>query len=1008
MVKTSELILLYLYDHIDEQLAGECSTLFSYPGMQENLGLSKSSLSEDISSLTKEGLIEERRKYVADTGRYRNFYFLTQEGIVKARELREEIGKKKIKVRKKDELKEMRILGLLEYLEKITKKPIEKSYSYIIIGEKLDKAYEVFKDLIGKSHTGIVISAIPPKKLEKNYKIKEEIFWLSEAEGKNILRPDRLDFELMATISNFLKENEKPVILLEGFEYLSQINSFDTCLRWIKTVTDVVAKNEGVLIMSINPDILSEKELSSLSQTMEVYEPRKITPIGINYTNILKNITPEGLLDIRTILEPKKYVDYSERKPELRYFFGREKELGEINDFLYSKSSILCIRGIAGIGKTTLLSKFLEGIEMNVFWHRFYAFSTLRNLLIKLGDFLSKMGRGRLANYLGSGRLEIEEILILLDEEIKASNTLLVFDDAQKAGKEIVDFFALLKDLKTDLKLVFLGREIPHFYDRRDVVVERKIREMTLGGLDRNSSEKLLRHRKIEEEIDRLYNLTRGHPLMLELLTPATMTEVTEYIKEEIAKKLKSDERICLELASVFRFPFPARAIVDGTNHDTIDSLVDKSLMQRSLDMYDVHGTIREFFYNRLAEDQKIKYHEIVSEYYRKELGDGALLETIYHLLKAEKQEKAAELMVKNGRQLIDKGLSKELNELVNAFSKNQVSEDKWVRILSLKSKIYKHLGEWDNAITQAKKCINLSKQLNDEKQEGEGYRLTGEILVGREEHDDAQKNLQKALKIFEHLKEKHSIAETHYWLGTTYWKIGKLDDAIASLRKCLNISKEIGDRFLIGKSYGNIGIVYHYKGDYDKSIELYIKDLSISEPVGDKYEIINTYNNLGVSYEQKGEINKAIEWYEKTIEVGKEMGYSRFLGYGLSNAAENYAKKGELDKALEYTDKAKEIFEKLGEKRLISACHRNYGIIYKNKKEWNKSKRHFEEGIKIAKEIESFGALSQTYYQYGLMYKERKDSEKAKEQFKHAIEIYEKLGNKEKVEEVRKEMEKL
>jgi len=41
-------------------------------------------------------------------------------------------------------------------------------------------------------------------------------------------------------------------------------------------------------------------------------------------------------------------------------------------------------------------------------------------------------------------------------------------------------------------------------------------------------------------------------------------------------------------------------------------------------------------------------------------------------------------------------------------------------------------------------------------------------------------------------------------------------------------------------------------------------------------------------------------------------------------------------------------------------------------------------------------------------MYKEKGDKEKAREQFKRSIEFWEELGNKVKVEEVKKEMEKL
>lgn len=881
MVKTSDLILLYLYDYIDEQLTGKHSILFSQPCAQENLGLSKSSLSESISSLVKEGLIEERRKYVESTGRYRSFYFLTQKGIIKAKELQEVSGKRRIKVREKDEIKEMSVSDLVKHLKKIARKTVEQGYSYLVKGERPEKVHEV-------------------------------------------------------------------------------------------------------------------------------YEPGKIVPIKIEYTNIIKNITSDGFLDIRAILEPKKYVDYSDRKPEINYFFGRREEIREINDFLKSKSKILCVKGIAGIGKTVLMSKLLEDIKMNVFWHRFIEFSTLRNLFMKTSDFLSKMGRRKIEIYLKGERFEICEMLILLENELKGLNALLVFDDFHKAGKEIVDFFSSFKDLETDVKMIMLGRTIPQFYDRRDIVIKKNIREMVLGGLDKESSLKLLRHRKIEKDLDRLYSLTKGHPLLLELITPGTKAEAEKFIKEEIIGKLKDEEKKALEIGSVFRHPFLSRALVNGTSYDIIDVLVDKSLMLRSGEIYDLHDIIREFVYNRLSEYKKTEYHKMAAEYYSTEKGDYALLEAIYHLLRAEKVKGAAEIITEKYDPLISRGFAKELSQLVEQVPKNRVPNSLWAGVLHVKTLTSRSIGKWDEALAQAHKCRILSQQIGNKKLEAESYCQIGEVLLERGEYDKARENIQKALRILESIGAQRGIAKANYWLGKASWFTGELDDAMRYLSDCFDIAKETNDTSMIAKAIMDIGTVHHLRGEYKESLEHYRKSLSIFEKLDDKYEIARAYNNTGATYDAMGEQRKAIEWYEKCINIGRKTGNLRAVGYGLSNAAENYAKLNKLGKAKECTDDALNIFTRLGEKRLVGACHRNYGIIYHKKKKWDKGAECFEKAIKIASEIEHLEGLSQTYFLYGKMFVDKGDKEKAKKQFEKSIEVYEKLRNEEKVEEVKNELEKL
>ncbi|MEW6070161.1 MAG: DUF835 domain-containing protein, partial [Candidatus Thermoplasmatota archaeon] len=529
MLKLSadERILIHLEDHIDEQFEIvakrlQPSLIFSQSGIEEALNISHRIVSERLRKLKKDDLIEEKRVYLRETGRFRNFYFLTSNGIIKAKELKERVGKTKINVKAREETKEMKISELIEHLKKIVKEPVETGYSYIVKGERHDKAYEIFKSLLERGYEGIVISNISPKNIEKEYNIKVEIYWLSEISGKGIFHPSRLDFEVAKTITDFLNSSKKPLILLEGFEYLVQVNGFDVCSRWLKTVNDLIANRGAIFILPINPELFDKKEFMLVAQNMRIYEPREIVPVEISYANVLRYISPPNTFDLQSFLTPKRYIDFSERKPEIKYFFGRDEELKKILNFINSKANILIVKGIAGIGKTALISKALERykIEMNVFWHRFYSFSTLRTMLTKLSDFFAKIGMERLRNYIAGGKIDVEEIGLILEEELSNIRALLVFDNFERASNEIVDFFSSLKELKTNSKIIVSGRSIAPFYDRRDVAIRKTVVELKLEGLDRASSEKLLKCRGIEKDIDRFYNLTKGHPLMLELISP--------------------------------------------------------------------------------------------------------------------------------------------------------------------------------------------------------------------------------------------------------------------------------------------------------------------------------------------------------------------------------------------------------------------------------------------------------------------------------------------------------
>ncbi|MEW5759330.1 MAG: tetratricopeptide repeat protein [Candidatus Thermoplasmatota archaeon] len=825
-----ERILIYLDDNIEKQLSLKKSvtppTIFCQANIEEAIGVSHRLVSEGLASLENEGAIDGKKFHVRDTGRFRTFYFLTSYGILRARELKDEIGKTKIKIREKDEIRETELSVLVEELKRITKEQQSR--------------------------------------------------------------------------------------------------------------------------------------------------------VEVGYINVLRNITSDGFLDIKAILEPRKYVDFSEKRPEYKYFFGRKEELNEINEFMKSKTSkILVIKGIAGIGKTTLVSKFLETLEINVFWYGINEWTTLRNILTYISDFLLRIERRRLKMALEREQIDLTDISILLDDELKNTNSLLVFDDVQKSNAEIVQFLSSLKELAErveGIKLIAIGREMPLFYDRKDVAMKKLVQEISLTGLDIENGKKILNRRKVKEmEQDRLYELTNGHPLLLELvsLSPEITPEISKYIKEEIYLRLDGEEKRVLSLASTFRHPFPVRAVLaEDIDYEVIEKLVNKSLMQRAIDSdaYNLHDILREFFYNRLTPKKKTVYHSMAAQFYQKEVGRAAIIEALYHWLKAEAQENAMKLLVENGTELITGGYIEELIDNLNMVDEKKVQKKDLISILILKGSIYIIKGEWNIAIETFKKSLEISEEIND----------------------------------------VEKIADGYWGIGKVYLYKGDIDEAVGYLNRSIEHAKRINNVEGEAKAYMDLGNVYSGKGEYERAIELYGKSLSVFERLGNKHEICRGYHNLAITYYKIGEYDVAIRYHEKQIKLAEEQGFVRMRAFGLGGLSWNYARKGEADKAFYFCEEALSLAKRLGEIRLVAMCHGIHGVNFAHVKEWDKSTEHFEKGIEIYKESENIGELSWTYFDYGKMYKEKGDLKKAREQFENAIRAFEKIGNEKKVAEIKREIEEI
>lgn len=778
---------------------------------------------------------------------------------------------------------------------------------------------------------------------------------------------------------------------------------------------------------------------------------------------IINHISSDGIVDHHAVIAKLEhsYVDFSDKLPKLKYFYGRQDELNQLKSALDSRRLII-IRGIAGIGKTTLATKLVEEQvgKSPIFWFRFHEWNTLRNLLIQLGKFLNNLGKNRLTTYINSRRrIDIADISDIIETDISGLNAILIIDDFHKMDSSLLPFFSAFSEIISkvgDVSAIILTRQQIPFYNPQDVQITQNIQEHELQGLDKESSKQLLMARQIKlDNFDQVYDFTFGHPLSLELIDPIQTNlpqalgqiDIMKYIHTEIFSKLNPDERSLLNIASVFRYPVPSELffIDDNISYTTIDRLLANSLLTESSYGYNAHDLVKEFFYHRLNPKLKQQYHSQAAEYYileferlayieEKEINVNSvnatenaleitkepqqeikeskhlsLIEAQYHYLKAGMFKDALGLVLDHGIELISKGYLDEFLTILNQFSKRNIENNDWCNILTFKGDILTIKGEWDEALFYYDETLKISKAIGDKSKQSEAHRNLARIYFQRSDWTNSLSNLEEGLRISIEQKNDYGIANTYFWFGSVSHRQGNLDSAIDYFNNCMKYAKKINYLPGIARTYMGLSDVYVDQGKYDKAIEFYEKSIEILNKTGHIYQVSYVYNRIGVAYcKQRNKVEKALEYYNKRIEISKNIGDIIGVGYGLSNAAECFTYKMQLDAALKCCDRAMEIFKKTDEKRMIANTLMVYGMIYGRRRDWIKSKEYFENAINISKKINAPEMLAQNYFNYAFMLRDKGELPGAKEFIEKAIAIYDELGNKIKIDYLTTELKSI
>ena len=152
---------------------------------------------------------------------------------------------------------------------------------------------------------------------------------------------------------------------------------------------------------------------------------------------------------------------------------------------------------------------------------------------------------------------------------------------------------------------------------------------MPLEGLDEDSSRQIL---TAMPNIDttqflHIYTLSRGHPLVLELINRGSVGEtfhatLEAFVEQEIFSRLSGPEKRLLGAIAVFREPMPLESISAlDTDTELLDSLVEKGLArQADSDHYDVHDLVREFLTRSMDDSLRQELHNNAKEWYRTHL----------------------------------------------------------------------------------------------------------------------------------------------------------------------------------------------------------------------------------------------------------------------------------------------------------------------------------------------------------------------------------------------------
>ena len=607
-------------------------------------------------------------------------------------------------------------------------------------------------------------------------------------------------------------------------------------------------------------------------------------------------------------------------------FIGREKELENLRQRLADPACrLVTLTGLGGCGKTRLAqetARLCTDIFINGAWMVSLASVEAEGIVPALGntfDFPFSAGdhQKQILNYLRQ-----KELLLVLDN-----------------FEHLLESSALLTDiLKTapEVKILVTSRE------RLDLEGEWVVELSGLGlgsmGADQlfvQSAKRARAEIQFGEQgqvtVAEICRLVGGLPLGIEIAAAWIRSMTVESIRDEIQKsldflassrrdiperqrslravfesswaRLNDAEQKTFAALSVFRGGFSREAAEAVAGK--FDLLLDKSLVSRSGERFELHEVTRQFAEEKLS--KKKKPRNAHADYFAKWAGE-----------RAQSNERAS------------------FAQMTREFEN--------VRAAWLWASEQKDAASLSGLVHFTKRYLDIQGRYR------EGYDLMERALAQFGEVGSVG-NLPKD-------EQGQVIAKLILYRALFLADMGKPDESVPSLEECLAYFQSIGDKVQIMACLNALGIAHRFLGQEEKAADYFRSQLEIAREQKNRREEATALNNLCTAINTMKHFEEAERMLQDCLAIRRELNDEAGISSTLINLGVALFNQGRLSEIKPYYQEAIEISRRINQPRNLAGALGNLGGVFLREKQYDEALKLFLQGLEIHRN---------TGYRYGM-----------------------------------------
>lgn len=259
---------------------------------------------------------------------------------------------------------------------------------------------------------------------------------------------------------------------------------------------------------------------------------------------------------------------------------------------------------------------------------------------------------------------------------------------------------------------------------------------------------------------------------------------------------------------------------------------------------------------------------------------------------------------------------------------------------------------------------------------------------------EEARKPLEEAVEIFKQAGNSAGHAKCLNEIGEIFYFQGEWKAALDYYQKALFLREQIGDLVDIAESLHNVGEIHYLQGEWKDSLDYYQRALTLRKQIGDPANIAETLNNIGAIYRQQRELKQALSYYEQALVEDKKVGDPADIASSYHNIGNIYRRQKKTEQALQYFEDALALRRSVGDPAYIASSLNSIGETYREQGNLEQALKYHEEALDIRKKIGNPYDTATSLNNIGIIYYSQEKLDDALSYLEQALTNLEHVGN--------------